>query len=222
VRTLYGLKSAGAAFHTHLASFMHQMGYTSCKAEPDLWYKAKTRPQDNVRYYAYILCYVDDILCVHHDAMSVLDQINKYLPLKPTSVGDPNIYLGAKLKETQLSNGIWAWGLSLSRYVNQAMHNCQTHLTQKLDGHHKIPVKADNPFAFDYCPDTDMTDPLDPECASFFQHQIGVMQWMVELAMLTLPPRSPCYPCILHSCMRDIWKPPSTLCDTSNLNITPD
>ncbi len=28
-RALYGLKSAGAAFRTHLASCMHQMGYTS-------------------------------------------------------------------------------------------------------------------------------------------------------------------------------------------------
>ncbi len=42
VRTLYGLKSAGAAFCAHLASFMRQMGYTSCKADPDLWYKAET------------------------------------------------------------------------------------------------------------------------------------------------------------------------------------
>ena len=32
VRALYGLKSAGAAFRAHLASFMRQMGYTSCKA----------------------------------------------------------------------------------------------------------------------------------------------------------------------------------------------
>ena len=36
VRALYGLKSAGAAFHAHLASFMRQKGYTSCKADPDL------------------------------------------------------------------------------------------------------------------------------------------------------------------------------------------
>ena len=36
VRALYGLKSAGAAFRAHLASFMRQMGYTSCKADPDL------------------------------------------------------------------------------------------------------------------------------------------------------------------------------------------
>mgnify|MGYP006199594339 CR=1 FL=1 len=100
VLALYGLKSAGAAFRAHLASFMRQMGYTSCKADPDLWYKAETRPGDNYRYYAYILCYVDDILVMHHDSMSVLHQIDKYLPLKPTSVGDPDIYLGAKLKET--------------------------------------------------------------------------------------------------------------------------
>ncbi len=48
VRVLYGLKSAGAAFRAHLASFMRQMGYTSCKADPDLWLKAVTRPEDNV------------------------------------------------------------------------------------------------------------------------------------------------------------------------------
>jgi hypothetical protein len=76
VHVLHGLKSAGAAFHVHLASFRRQMGYTSCKADPDLWYKSETRPAENFRYYAYKLCYVDDILCVHHDPMSVLNLIN--------------------------------------------------------------------------------------------------------------------------------------------------
>ncbi len=66
VRALYGLKSAGAAFCAHLASFMHQMGYTSCKADPDLWNKAETRPVDNLRYHAYILCYVNNILYVQN------------------------------------------------------------------------------------------------------------------------------------------------------------
>jgi hypothetical protein len=37
VCALYGPKSAGAAFRAHLASLMRQMGYTSCKANPDLW-----------------------------------------------------------------------------------------------------------------------------------------------------------------------------------------
>ncbi len=100
VHAIYGLKSAGAAFRAHLPSFMRQMGYTSCKADPDMWLKAVTRPEDNVPYYAYILCYIDDILCIHHDPMSVMKEINGYLPLKPSSVGNPDIYLGTKLKET--------------------------------------------------------------------------------------------------------------------------
>ena len=103
---------------------MRQMGYTSCKADPDLWLKAVTRPEDNVRYYAYILCYVDDILCIHHVPMSVMKEINVYLPLKPSSVGSLDIYLGTKLKETQLPNGLMSWGLSPSKYVVQAVKNC--------------------------------------------------------------------------------------------------
>jgi hypothetical protein len=54
VFVLYGLKSAGAAFQAHLASIMHQLGYTSCKADPDLWLKAKTSPDVNIRYYTHI------------------------------------------------------------------------------------------------------------------------------------------------------------------------
>jgi hypothetical protein len=129
VCALYGLKSAGAAFRAHLASFMRQMRYTSCKADPNLWYKAETRPSDNFRYYAYILCYVDDILCMHHEPMTILDKINEYIPLKPSSVGNPDIYLGAKLRQTRLPNGVWAWGLSPSKYITQAVENRQTHLT---------------------------------------------------------------------------------------------
>jgi hypothetical protein len=102
------------------------MGYMSCKVDPDLWYKAETRPTDNFRYNAYILCYVDDILCMHHDPMTILARINGYMPLKPSSVGDPDIYLGTKLKQTRLPNGVWAWGLSPSKYVAQAVKNCQT------------------------------------------------------------------------------------------------
>jgi hypothetical protein len=102
-----------------------------------------------VQYYTYILCYVDDILCIHHDPMSVMNKINSYLSLKPSSVGDPDIYLGAKLKQTQLPNGVMAWGLSPSKYAFQAVKNCQLHLTDKLNGKYSIPARVDNPFPVD-------------------------------------------------------------------------
>ena len=88
VRALYGLKSSGAAFRAHLQGFMKEMGYKACKADPDLWLHEQTT-KDNVRYYSYILCYVDDLLVIHHNPQKVMDRINGYLPLKSDSVGPP-------------------------------------------------------------------------------------------------------------------------------------
>jgi hypothetical protein len=113
--------------------------------------------------------------------MSVMNEINGYLPLKPSLLGDPDIYLGAKLKQNRLSNGVIAWGCSPSKYIDQAGENCQIHLTEKLNVKYSIPARTDNPFPVDYDPSTDLSDILDPECLSFYQHLIDVMRWMVEL-----------------------------------------
>ena len=74
VRALHGLKSVGAAFRSHLARCMESMGYQSCKADLDLWLKSEIIPEDGVKYYSYLLCYVADILCIHHNAYRVLQQ----------------------------------------------------------------------------------------------------------------------------------------------------
>ena len=74
---------------------MEALGYKSCLADPDLWYKAQTR--NGSEYYSYILCYVDDIMVIHENARPVLDRIDKFMKLKASSIGDPDIYLGAKL-----------------------------------------------------------------------------------------------------------------------------
>jgi hypothetical protein len=67
VRALYGLKSAGAAFRNHLVSCMDHLGWKPCLYDRFLWMKEETRPDEGVKYCAYILIYVDAILCVHHD-----------------------------------------------------------------------------------------------------------------------------------------------------------
>jgi hypothetical protein len=118
--------------------------------------------------------------------MSVLNLINEYMPLKPSLVDEPDIYLGAKLKMTRLDNQIWAWGLSPSKYVAQAVKNCAKHLTNKLHNCFHLPQRADNPFSYDYCPELDLSEPLDPECFSFYQHLISVMRWMVELGCIDI------------------------------------
>ncbi len=169
-----------------------------------------------MHYYAYILCYVDDILCIHHDPMSVMNEINSYLALKPSSVGDPDIYLGAKLKQTRLPNGVMAWGLSPSKYVVQAVKNCQVHLTDKLNGRYSIPTRADNPFPVNYDPSTDLSDILDPDCSSFYQHLISVMRWMVELGHIDIAAEVSMLSFYLHAHARVTLRMPCMSWDISD------
>ena len=77
VRALYGLKISSTAFRNHLSDCMRHMGYKSCMADPDLWLKPEVIPSDKSEYYSYIICYVDDILCIHHDSMAVSNNMDK-------------------------------------------------------------------------------------------------------------------------------------------------
>ncbi len=45
VRALYGLKSSGTAWHSHLANTLHHMGFTSCLADPDVWFKTAIKAE---------------------------------------------------------------------------------------------------------------------------------------------------------------------------------
>ena len=65
-KALYGLKSSGAAFRAHLAETLDTMGYRPTYADPDVWLRPAVKP-DGFEYYEYILCYVDDVLCISHN-----------------------------------------------------------------------------------------------------------------------------------------------------------
>jgi hypothetical protein len=199
VRALYGLKSAGAAFRNHLASCMDHLGWKPCIADRDLWMKEETRPDGGVRYWAYILIYVDDILCVHHEPETSLAQIDKYFKMKPGSIMEPTLYLGAKLKKTVLPNGVVAWGMSSSKYVQSAVQNVQEYL--KKNGDRELKKKASAPFETTYRADIDESPVLGPEMANYFQSQIGILRWCVELGRIDIITKVPmlstflCMPC---------------------------
>jgi hypothetical protein len=71
VRSLYGLKSAGALYRYHLATCMEHLGFTSCKADPDVWLRENT-DHTGAQFYEYILIYTDDILAIGKDPKEVL------------------------------------------------------------------------------------------------------------------------------------------------------
>ena len=119
VRFLYVV----AAFRSYLAKCIESLGYQSCKADMDLWLKPEIRTEDGLQYYSYSLSYVDDILCIHHNVDSMLERLHQFFSLK-LGFGNPDMYLGIKLHETRLHNGVLAWAMSPVKCIQEAVRNC--------------------------------------------------------------------------------------------------
>jgi hypothetical protein len=62
--------------------------------------KAETCPEDGVMYWAYILIYVDDIVCVHQEPGTPLAKLDEYFKMKGGSTQVPAFFLGAKPNKT--------------------------------------------------------------------------------------------------------------------------
>ena len=85
---------------------MTHLGFTSCKAEPDIWTREEIK-DDGLDYWERVLLYVDDELCIYINSENVLtNEIGKYFHIKPGSVEYPNIYLGNKVSKVTLYNGV--------------------------------------------------------------------------------------------------------------------
>jgi hypothetical protein len=90
-RALYGLR----AWRDHMASMLRDSGYSSCKANPDIWMRAKTKP-DGFKFWSYILVYTDDLFVVDHEPQVIMDYMSSQYTLNPGSVQEPDSYLGAQ------------------------------------------------------------------------------------------------------------------------------
>ena len=148
--------------------------------------KAEHRPEDKLEYYLYILYYVNDISCIHHDPDDVLSRLNRYVPLKAGSVRSTNMYLGKNLKCMQLHNGIWAWSMSSSKDVREAVRICKECIAKHLSKGNKLLKRADDPFENSYCPELDVSPVLGPDETSYYQSLIGVMRLVIKMGRINI------------------------------------
>ena len=92
-----------------------------------------------------------------------MKKINKLLLLKPDSIGDLNMYLGAKIKYHKTPNEMWSWTMSPSKYVREACKNCKDHLINNFDDNYKLPKQALNSFVMGYEAELETSTLCDPE-----------------------------------------------------------
>jgi hypothetical protein len=183
MRALYGLKSSGAAYRNHFASYLRLLGFTSCLADPDVWLRRSKRDNGDL-FYEYLLVYTDEVLAIATNPKSILHDINLYFNLKPESVGHPNIYLGSKISKAKMANGVEAWCNSLTQYVKEAIKNREAYLAKH--GGKMLRSKTRLPMETNYRPELDVSPALEPTEVNYYQSQIGVLRWAVELGRIDI------------------------------------
>jgi hypothetical protein len=182
-RALYGGKIAGRDFWHHLRDCMGHLGFTSSRADPDVWFRSSKRTTGE-EYYEYVLLYVDDVLVISERADKVLrKEIGQHFVLREESIGPPSNYLGGKLREITLENGVRAWAFGSCQYVQSAVRNVEEHL---MKAGKRLSYKAPTPLSNGYRPKIDVSPELGENDASHFHSLIGVLRWIVELGRIDL------------------------------------
>ena len=182
VRALYGLKSSGAAFRALLAETLYDMGYVPSYADPDVWMRPGMKP-GNVKYWEYVLCYVDDVLSINFDPMSTMKGIKAKFKLKGDKIEEPDTYLGANISKMDNENGEECWAMSSDSYCASLVKNVESVLETKGL---RLPPKCVTPLSHGYKPELDCTHELKADGVQWYQELVGSLRWAVEIGRVDI------------------------------------
>jgi len=192
VRALYGLKSAGNSWRQHFATkIREELGYQPCEADQDVYMKEATKP-DGTKYWAYIIVYVDDVLCVNHDTKSTMDLISNLYRMKEGSIETPKVYLGANIKEWKLQDAdgefIKCYASSSNTYAKEAVRIVEgLMLKNNLSFSSTRRQGSKTPFSSsDYRPELENTPYCNDEHTTVYQNLMGMLRWMCELGRIDI------------------------------------
>ena len=74
--------------------------------------------------------------------------------------------------------------MSSSKYVQEAVSNVQKYVNAKTNL--ALLKRATGPWPREYVAEVDESDELDAELANFYQSQVGVLHWIVELGRVDI------------------------------------
>ena len=96
VQSVYCLKTSAAHFHEDLAQSLMKLGFVPSHADTDMWMCGS--------HHEYISTYVDDLLIMSRDPMSIVAKLEKeYGKLK--GMGMPEYYLGGNISLHVFADG---------------------------------------------------------------------------------------------------------------------
>jgi hypothetical protein len=138
-----------------------------------------------MEYYEYVMVYTDDILVISEQPAKILTCLDQHYVIKPSSIGPPTQYLGAQIGQFRIPDEPEKiqWSLSSKKYAKEAIRNLQQWLVE-----HNLPhlKSTSSVLPSGYRPELDATEYCNEELHHFYQQQIGVLCWLVELGQINI------------------------------------
>ena len=100
---------------------MEEMGFESCKADADVWFRPVTCA-NGFKYYQYVLLYTDDILVIMEEPEKfVCKELGICFTIKEKLIDPLLQYLENKVSQVTLANGVTCWSFSSLQYIKNAV-----------------------------------------------------------------------------------------------------
>ena len=164
-KALYGLRSSGARWHERLSDVLKKEGFTSCRAEPDIWMRR------NGDQYEYVAVYVDDLAFALKDPQAFIDILKKDYQFKIKEAGPLEFHLGADFFRDE--EGILC--MAPQKYIERLVASYE-----KMFGE-KPSAKMYSPLERGDHPELDDSELLDATGIQQYQSLIGSLQWAISL-----------------------------------------
>ena len=184
-KALYGLKTSAFAWREHLSTTLQEsLGFRPCRADPDVYLRAATN-KDGSKYYEMVFIYIDDVLVLSNKGRDILNMIDQHYLLKPDSIGPPKLYLGNQVETFDIDgdSSKRCWALSSNRYAKEAIRNVQTWMDARGM---QFKTRTVGVLPSNYRPELDTSAYCDQEWMTFYQQQMGVLRWLVELGRIDI------------------------------------
>ena len=138
---------------------------------------------DRSEYYDYMLLYIDAFLCIYQHNENASESLGKYLKLKPGWFLPLKIYLGGKLSQVQLTNGVNAYSVSGSKYTQETVKNVEGYTINNRMSLRK----GTNPLLTNhYIPECDIKRRSNNTKSSYYASLIGILRSRVEMGRLEI------------------------------------
>ena len=164
-RALYGLRSSGARWHDRFSDCLRDLGFSPCKAEPDIWMKEK----DGI--YEYIAVYVDDLAIVMKDPNEFVTILEQKYNFKLKGTGPISVHLGMSFYRDP--NGELC--ISPTKYIEKMVDTYKKYFGENPKQNVTSPLERGDH------PELDTSELIDSKGITIYQSLIGALQWAVSI-----------------------------------------